>query len=225
MSTRRLGVAVAVLGGFLYAVGGSDGTSPLNTGMVVDHGVAFSCTEKQKKSLTFVHMLLWHLTPTNWQLNVYSCLAMLIVGVPSSIICLTTQQRLNVWMLLRSQSSCAYMGFDRNMEDLPPHDMQRIHCRYLCHCQIPQDTVRDPLTQKWHTAKPVDSPLRVTLALLWITLNWRSLIQVFPLCLCSLFIRTNWVKLEKCKGSGGKRDGFVNPFLPVAKRYNLDIRS
>uniref|UniRef100_A0A672UAY8 Kelch-like protein 20 n=1 Tax=Strigops habroptila TaxID=2489341 RepID=A0A672UAY8_STRHB len=31
MSTRRLGVAVAVLGGFLYAVGGSDGTSPLNT--------------------------------------------------------------------------------------------------------------------------------------------------------------------------------------------------
>lgn len=33
MSTRRLGVAVAVLGGFLYAVGGSDGTSPLNTGM------------------------------------------------------------------------------------------------------------------------------------------------------------------------------------------------
>lgn len=39
MSTRRLGVAVAVLGGFLYAVGGSDGTSPLNTGMpfVVPH--------------------------------------------------------------------------------------------------------------------------------------------------------------------------------------------
>lgn len=32
MSTRRLGVAVAVLGGLLYAVGGSDGTSPLNTG-------------------------------------------------------------------------------------------------------------------------------------------------------------------------------------------------
>ena len=33
MNTRRLGVAVAVLGGFLYAVGGSDGQSPLNTGM------------------------------------------------------------------------------------------------------------------------------------------------------------------------------------------------
>ena len=32
MSTRRLGVAVAVLGGYLYAVGGSDGTCPLNTG-------------------------------------------------------------------------------------------------------------------------------------------------------------------------------------------------
>ena len=32
MSTRRLGVGVAVLGGYLYAVGGSDGTSPLNTG-------------------------------------------------------------------------------------------------------------------------------------------------------------------------------------------------
>lgn len=32
MSTRRLGVGVAVLSGYLYAVGGSDGTSPLNTG-------------------------------------------------------------------------------------------------------------------------------------------------------------------------------------------------
>ena len=35
MSTRRLGVGVAVLGGFLYAVGGSDGTSPLNTGKLI----------------------------------------------------------------------------------------------------------------------------------------------------------------------------------------------
>jgi len=33
MSTRRLGVGVAVLAGYLYAVGGSDGTSPLNTGI------------------------------------------------------------------------------------------------------------------------------------------------------------------------------------------------
>ena len=33
MSTRRLGVGVAVLAGYLYAVGGSDGTSPLNTGL------------------------------------------------------------------------------------------------------------------------------------------------------------------------------------------------
>lgn len=39
MSTRRLGVAVAVLGGFLYAVGGSDGTSPLNTGIELSHAV------------------------------------------------------------------------------------------------------------------------------------------------------------------------------------------
>ncbi|KAJ4442475.1 hypothetical protein ANN_04061 [Periplaneta americana] len=31
MTTRRLGVAVAVLGGFLYAIGGSDGQCPLNT--------------------------------------------------------------------------------------------------------------------------------------------------------------------------------------------------
>lgn len=31
MTTRRLGVAVAVLGGFLYAIGGSDGQTPLNT--------------------------------------------------------------------------------------------------------------------------------------------------------------------------------------------------
>lgn len=35
MSTRRLGVGVAVLGGYLYAVGGSDGTSPLNTGEAI----------------------------------------------------------------------------------------------------------------------------------------------------------------------------------------------
>lgn len=35
MTTRRLGVAVAVLGGFLYAIGGSDGQCPLNTGMFV----------------------------------------------------------------------------------------------------------------------------------------------------------------------------------------------
>ena len=40
MSTRRLGVAVAVLGGFLYAVGGSDGTSPLNTGTLLKLGDA-----------------------------------------------------------------------------------------------------------------------------------------------------------------------------------------
>ena len=32
MNTRRLGVGVAVVNGFLYAVGGSDGTTPLNTG-------------------------------------------------------------------------------------------------------------------------------------------------------------------------------------------------
>jgi hypothetical protein len=32
MTTRRLGVAVAVLGGYLYAIGGSDGQCPLNTG-------------------------------------------------------------------------------------------------------------------------------------------------------------------------------------------------
>lgn len=41
MSTRRLGVAVAVLGGFLYAVGGSDGTSPLNTGSSLPKSVWF----------------------------------------------------------------------------------------------------------------------------------------------------------------------------------------
>lgn len=55
MSTRRLGVAVAVLGGFLYAVGGSDGTSPLNTGMVLSTVRTvltlwwFPCTQKPKK--------------------------------------------------------------------------------------------------------------------------------------------------------------------------------
>jgi hypothetical protein len=31
MMTRRLGVAVAVLSGHLYAIGGSDGQCPLNT--------------------------------------------------------------------------------------------------------------------------------------------------------------------------------------------------
>ena len=32
MGTKRLGVAVAVLDGYLYAIGGSDGQSPLSTG-------------------------------------------------------------------------------------------------------------------------------------------------------------------------------------------------
>ena len=32
MGTKRLGVAVAVLDGYLYAVGGSDGQCPLSTG-------------------------------------------------------------------------------------------------------------------------------------------------------------------------------------------------
>ncbi|KAK2719707.1 hypothetical protein QYM36_005253 [Artemia franciscana] len=32
MNTRRLGVAVAVLGNYLYAIGGSDGQAPLSTG-------------------------------------------------------------------------------------------------------------------------------------------------------------------------------------------------
>ena len=38
MNSRRLGVGVAVLGGYLYAVGGSDGQSPLHsgTGMSLD---------------------------------------------------------------------------------------------------------------------------------------------------------------------------------------------
>ena len=31
MNSRRLGVAVAVLGGHLYAIGGSDGTTPLSS--------------------------------------------------------------------------------------------------------------------------------------------------------------------------------------------------
>jgi len=32
MGTKRLGVAVAVLDGYLYAIGGSDGQCPLSTG-------------------------------------------------------------------------------------------------------------------------------------------------------------------------------------------------
>ena len=35
MGTKRLGVAVAVLDGHLYAIGGSDGQSPLNTGKII----------------------------------------------------------------------------------------------------------------------------------------------------------------------------------------------
>lgn len=41
MSTRRLGVGVAVLMGYLYAVGGSDGTSPLNTGLLSNTYIYF----------------------------------------------------------------------------------------------------------------------------------------------------------------------------------------
>ena len=47
MSTRRLGVGVAVLNGYLYAVGGSDGTSPLNTGL---YGHQCTYTVFQKSS-------------------------------------------------------------------------------------------------------------------------------------------------------------------------------
>lgn len=43
MSTKRLGVAVAVLGGYLYAVGGSDGSSPLNSGKpIIDNYLTFA---------------------------------------------------------------------------------------------------------------------------------------------------------------------------------------
>lgn len=58
MSTRRLGVAVAVLGGYLYAVGGSDGTSPLNTGKLFIAYYLHSTTQQDnclvgKVSVTF----------------------------------------------------------------------------------------------------------------------------------------------------------------------------
>ena len=49
MGTKRLGVAVAVLDGFLYAIGGSDGQCPLNTG----NGSSFanlSVVDRDKKS-------------------------------------------------------------------------------------------------------------------------------------------------------------------------------
>ena len=55
MSTRRLGVGVAVLGGYLYAVGGSDGTSPLNT------GITFIWTINQwlTNSQSSVYSIMW----------------------------------------------------------------------------------------------------------------------------------------------------------------------
>ena len=43
MCTRRLGVGVAVLNGYLYAVGGSDGTSPLNTGLYICLNILYTC--------------------------------------------------------------------------------------------------------------------------------------------------------------------------------------
>lgn len=54
MSTRRLGVAVAVLGGFLYAVGGSDGTSPLNTGTYLTAHNTFLSPSTVSKRIHFV---------------------------------------------------------------------------------------------------------------------------------------------------------------------------
>jgi hypothetical protein len=45
MNTRRLGVAVAVLGGYLYAVGGSDGQCPLNTGDLHPSPLCLSCRQ------------------------------------------------------------------------------------------------------------------------------------------------------------------------------------
>ena len=57
MSTRRLGVGVAVLATYLYAVGGSDGTSPLNTGQyaVVRIGYAVARCEGSHVGYTPVH--------------------------------------------------------------------------------------------------------------------------------------------------------------------------
>ena len=48
MMTRRLGVAVAVLNGYLYAIGGSDGTCPLNT--VERYGAKFLHVEEGTSS-------------------------------------------------------------------------------------------------------------------------------------------------------------------------------
>lgn len=48
MNTRRLGVAVAVLGGYLYAVGGSDGQMPLNTGKKIVTYNSCSSTMKRR---------------------------------------------------------------------------------------------------------------------------------------------------------------------------------
>ena len=59
MSTRRLGVGVAVLATYLYAVGGSDGTSPLNTGLyaVVRDGWLYTVLEGGLKSLPGLELL------------------------------------------------------------------------------------------------------------------------------------------------------------------------
>lgn len=183
MSTRRLGVAVAVLGGFLYAVGGSDGTSPLNTGMVLDHGVAVSFTKKQKKSLTFVHMLLWHLTPTQ---TVKSIL------VSSYANCGSPQQHNVPHHTTKTERQapqipvqlCIYGIWQEHGRPSPTQYAKDPLPIFVPlsdttgHPQRPPDHV---LTQKWHTTKHFDSSLRVTLALFWIRLNWQSVIQVFPL--------------------------------------------
>ena len=46
MGTKRLGVAVAVLDGYLYAIGGSDGQSPLSTGKKKKYFVLFLLDKK-----------------------------------------------------------------------------------------------------------------------------------------------------------------------------------
>ena len=57
MNTRRLGVGVAVLGGFLYAIGGSDGAAPLCSGMYNSHTVRESIGTRAL-AIVYVFMVL-----------------------------------------------------------------------------------------------------------------------------------------------------------------------
>ena len=81
MSTRRLGVGVAVLNGYLYAVGGSDGTSPLNTGLCKSLSTYVLIWSRSIQPPRFSFLAWWWRTSfADWEFGAVGCHLHIPVG-------------------------------------------------------------------------------------------------------------------------------------------------